>query len=138
MAKKSVEPTKVNRTWEEKIILYDFDYNLNTSYFKVRFKLKEGTENYLIPITPLLQARLVDTVEVKVPSRGDLELRQLKLCYLNPSNKTGKTEITVVVPYSPEKPEWKEQIKETFDYSDAITITYKGESKNTEYVTPIN
>lgn len=138
MASYTLIPTTVGKVWDSRILLYDLDNNNGQQLLKIRTLKRDGNDNTMPTVTPLYAARFVTDNPMKVPPRAGLNPRSLSLCYPNPNNATGRTVINVYVPYSPDKPEWKEQIRETFNLLGATSIDYRGESKPITYTSQIN
>lgn len=135
MARNGLTPTQTSRVWNNVILRYSRDDN-KEQLLRIRLKVKENNQDIQNPVTPLYQARIVNELSIKVPGRGNFEPRQLTLCYENPSNATGETNLTVYVPYHPTDTNWKEQIRETYDYANALSIVYNGETQTRAYLDP--
>lgn len=138
MASYSLIPSTIGKVWDSRILRYDLDNNSGTQLLKIRTLKQDGKDSSPPTVTPLYSARFVTDNPIKVPPRAGLEPRNLTLCYPNPSNKTGKTEINVYVPYAGNDPNWKAQIKETYELLGATKIDYKGESKPITYFSQSN
>lgn len=134
MASNNITPTKTGRIWKDRVLRYSYDWGNKSVLLRIRTLQEDGSGILPSVITPLYAARFVNVSPFKVPGRQSLEPRQLRLCYLNPNNQTGKSELTVYVPYSPDDLNWKAQIQETFNLSNADGIEYKGETKPFNYV----
>lgn len=135
MARNNTTPTKTSKIWDDRILLYSRDDG-KEQYLRIRTKRKDGTTDIATVITPLYQARFIDDLPIKVPGRGKFEPRRMELCYENPSNATKESNLTVYVPYSPGDTNWKAQIKETYDFSNALAINYNGETQTKGYINP--
>lgn len=133
MANSRIIPVSKSKTWETKTLLYDIDLLSKQIWVKVRLLVKDDDRTIRTPVTPLYSARFVDVDNKKVSTRNGLDLRSLNVCYEQVDDPTKETNLTVYVPYSPSKPQWKAQIKETIEQANALNVTYKGETKAKDY-----
>jgi hypothetical protein len=126
----SIEPAKVTRTWENRILTYDRD--LLNQQIKTRVRLLIGKT----PPTPrpaLLEARLSNEDGWKAPSRNGWEPRQINCCFAQPDNQSGEANRTVYNPYRPGDSSHNALIRELFDWPEVLSLTYTGETLNQKY-----
>lgn len=93
----------------------------------------------LTPITSLLLARQIGTVNPTIDRLGNSEPRYISACFGSPTNQSGESQFKAIIPYSPGDPNHVEHIKEIFDYVSAsqfldpkspLNLTYHGENYN--------
>lgn len=109
-----------SRKYRSLLFLYDDDRG-NQSLKKQKWEINSITENTFIPLTPLLQSRIVSTNQ-------QYEETNIKLRHLNLLIKD--REFVVLIPYASNNlSQLKACIKEILTTESVVTGYYVGESK---------
>jgi hypothetical protein len=104
---------------------YDMDLLNREIIFRVDLILRDANNNIPTPVTPLLEARLVEDRDVKAIPRRNFEPRQAS-CIFYP-NSTEVTR-TVYLPYRPKTSDLKNHLAELISYPDIVCVDYQGET----------
>lgn len=105
--------------------MYDTDDNRTVLRSQRVYVKNSDISVQLSPITPLLQARVINTnnkIE-KFPEK----IRHLKTFVTNTDNTTGWSELMMNMPYNPSSPLLEAHIKEIIEYQGVICVDYYGE-----------
>lgn len=91
----------------------------------------------LTPVTPLLLARETGTPNPALDRVGSKKARTATVCFGNPSNLSGESNFTVIIPYHPGDSVFADHLRELFNYTSLSAfldpntpqlITYHGEN----------
>jgi hypothetical protein len=91
----------------------------------------------LTPVTPSLLARQVATNNPTIDRIGNAEPRYISACFGSPDNKSGESNLKIIVPYAPGDNNQMEQIKEVRGHisvstflspKSPLSLTYYGEN----------
>jgi len=107
-------------------ILYDRDNGQQVVIAQRTYQDQDQLD--LTPITPSLTAR----IQAGTPlDRGRIDPRHLEVCFSNPGNSQGFSEMRVNLPYLPGSPELLRHIREVREWQNGPyateTMTYFGE-----------
>ncbi len=120
----AVEPGMKIRRYKDLVILYDLDFNDRQTIVRQRiYKTEDGTIQ--TPVTGMLQAREIPT-DRKAPKRA-FDPRRAIACFENPENETGRSELTVFVPYRPNTIDLRTHLQEIKTFPGVKSASYKGE-----------
>lgn len=105
-----------------------YDQDRGGQWIVVQRTYRDSVNGQLTPITPLLQARVVDGLPIEVTR---VRPRRCICCLPNPGNASGESNMTVIVPYLPASAEQEAHLNELVNYDNGFysveAVTYFSE-----------
>lgn len=119
---------RVTRRYRDIPVRYSSDYGKELILVQRTYADEDGI--YTTPITGSFLARTV-SIDGKPPKSKPFEPRKAEACFINPDNKQGFTNRTVLIPYAPTNGQLTVHLSEILNYSGVEAANYIGESHNT-------
>lgn len=112
------------RRYQDLKILYDLDFPDRSQIIRQRtYRTEDGTIE--TPITSMLLARVIQE-DCPAPAKR-FEPRNIVACFANPSNQTGESNFTVMIPYRPATGNHRAHALEILQYPGVLAGGYTGE-----------
>jgi hypothetical protein len=114
------------RRYRDLKVRYDLDFQNDQTIVRQRtYKTADGVIE--TPVTPLLAARVV-AGDLPAPRVRRFTPRKGECCFLNPTNVTGASRLSVFCPYAPGDPNLAAHVKEMREVSTVESVRYFGEA----------